>query len=74
MRRGRAQPSGRVVLHDPGRSLGTEVSSIDWMIPIPLDISNVAIFEMHIDSTTTRTHLIGYLTDLIADCRLSIND
>ena len=61
------------MLHDPGRPLGAEDSLIDWVIPIPFDISNVAIFEVHIDPTTARTHVAGGLTDLIANFRLSIN-
>ena len=35
-----------MMLHDPGRTLGAENASVHGMIPIPFNVTNIAVLEM----------------------------
>ena len=63
----------RVVLHDSSRAFGAKHASIYRMVAVSFNISNVTIFYMDINATTTCTHVTCSLTDLIANLWLSIN-
>ena len=62
-----ARPCWRIMLHDTGRTFGTQHPLIDWVIAIALDIPDLAIAQMHIDATAAGTHIAGRLANLVAD-------
>jgi hypothetical protein len=61
------------VLHDASRPFCAEYALIDWVITISLDVADLTIFEVHIDSAATGAHVACGLTDLVADDGLSVN-
>ena len=61
------------MLHDAGRTLGTQHTFIHRVITIALNIANLAIAQMHIDAATAGAHIAGRLLDLVADFWRRIN-
>ncbi len=42
---GSLQPRRRIVLHDPGRTLGTEYAAIDRMVAVALDVADLSVLQ-----------------------------
>ncbi len=63
----RAQPRRRVVLHDARRALGAEHALVDGMVPVALDIADLAAFDVHVDAAATGAHVAGGLADLVGN-------
>ena len=53
------------MLHDPGRTLGTQHALIDWVVAITLDITDLAVFQMDIDAASAGAHVASGLADFI---------
>ena len=69
----RAQPCGRIMLHDPRRSLGAQDAAIDGVVAISFDISDLSIAQMNVDPATAGAHVAGRLADFVGHIRCKIN-
>ena len=55
------------MLHDPGRSLGTENALVHRMVAVALDVADLAVTKMNIDAAAAGAHVAGRLPDLVTD-------
>jgi hypothetical protein len=55
------------MLHDAGRALGAEHALIDRMIAVALDVTDLAVLDVHIDAATAGAHIAGRFSDLVGD-------
>lgn len=60
------------MLHDAGRAFGTQHTAIHRMIWITLDITDLPVLDMDIDSASTRAHVASGLLDDVADWFLQV--
>src|SRR3546814_14571072 len=44
------QPRRRIVVHDPGRTLGAEHALVDRVVAVALDVADPAVLQMHLDA------------------------
>ena len=63
----RAQPRRRIMLHDPGRTLGAEHAAIDRMVAVAFDVADLAVLDVHVDAAAAGAHVAGRLADLVGN-------
>ena len=57
----------RIMLHDTGRSLGTENALVHRMVAVALDVTDLAVTKMNIYAAAAGAHVAGRLPDLVTD-------
>ena len=58
------QPRRRVLLHDPGGSLGADDAFVERMLGIAVDVANLAVAQVHPDAAAAGAHVAGGGLDL----------
>ena len=62
----RLRQSGRgLVVHDPRRPLGAEHAPVHGVIPVALDVADLAALQMHLDAAPACAHVAGGALDLV---------
>jgi hypothetical protein len=54
------------MLFDAGRTLGADHAAVDRMIGVALDVADLAVLEMDLDTATAGTHVAGGACNAVA--------
>ena len=64
---GLRQLGRRIMLHDPGRTLGAQRTLVHRVVAVALDIANRTVQQVHLDAALAGAHVAGGEFDLIVD-------
>ena len=69
-----AQPCRRIVVHDAGRTLGTQDAAVDRVVAVAFDVADGAVAQVHLDAAAAGAHVAGRVLDVVADRRRGVDD
>ena len=67
-----AQSRGRIMLLDPGRTLGADHAAIDRVLRIAIDVADAAVLQVHADAATACAHVTRRRLDLVSSRRVQV--
>ena len=63
----------RMLLHDPGRTLGTQDTLVHRMITIALDVADTAVQQVNLNPAAAGAHVTGGFLDLVGNLRRQLD-
>src|SRR6185369_9247319 len=66
------QPRRRLLLHDPGRTLGADHALVDRVVRVAVDVAQLAVAQMDADAATAGAHVARRRLRLALCARLGI--
>ena len=58
------EPRGRILLHDPRRTLGADDALVERVVGVAVDVAHLAVAQVDADAAAARAHVAGSSPDL----------
>src|SRR5262249_54439148 len=67
------QAGRTVMLQDAGAAFAAELAAIDRMVLVAVDVTDLAVTDVHVDAAAARAHIAGRLGDPVRNVRRGLH-